>query len=292
MPQILSVVSFCIISFFYFTNTFTGQSYPSLRLQSTTTTYDSGFLNYLLPIYEKKTGVKIYPIISGSGRALLNARNGDCDLVLLHSKQDEIEFVKNGYGVKRYDLMYNDFVLVGPLNDPAKIKNSKNIISAFQKIADQKSLFISRGDESGTHKKELSIWHSTPQANLINKQWYFETGTGMGAALNIAIAKNAYVLSDRATWETFKNKSNHTILFQGDNLLFNQYGVILLKHSNPKVTLVASQFIKWMIGKEGQSIIEQYKINEKQLFFPNALSPKKVKIHERQTPFMKNNRLQ
>ncbi len=271
MPQILSVVSLCIISFFYFSNSFTTQTKQTLILQSTTTTYDSGFLNYLLPIYEKKTGISIYPVISGSGRALMNAKNGDCDLVLLHSKQDEIDFITNGHGIKRYDLMYNDFVLIGPLNDPALIKNSKNIISAFKRISDQKSLFISRGDESGTHKKETSIWDITPQSNLRNKKWYFEAGTGMGATLNIAIAKNAYVLSDRATWETFQNKANHTILFQGDNLLFNQYGVILLKHTNQKKTVIATQFIKWLISEEGQSVIESFKINEKQLFFPNAL---------------------
>jgi len=271
MPQIISAVSLCIISFFYFANSFTTQTKQTLILQSTTTTYDSGFLNYLLPIYEKKTGITIYPIISGSGRALMNAKNGDCDLVLLHSKQDEIDFITNGHGIKRYDLMYNDFVLIGPLNDPALIKNSRNIISAFKRISDRKSLFISRGDESGTHKKEKSIWDITPQSNLRNKKWYFEAGTGMGATLNIAIAKNAYVLSDRATWETFQNKANHTILFQGDNLLFNQYGVILLKHTNQKKTVIATQFIKWLISEEGQSVIESYKINEKQLFFPNAL---------------------
>ncbi|MCS5643512.1 MAG: substrate-binding domain-containing protein [Dehalococcoidia bacterium] len=245
-----------------------------LLLQSTTSTVNSGLLDAILPHFTKQTGVEVRVVSSGTGQALRSARNGDADLVLVHSKHDEEKFVAEGYGLERFDLMYNDFVMVGPPNDPAGVRQAQSAAQALSKIATAEVDFVSRGDESGTHKKEIRLWSLTNRDfNRISQQpWYLETGSGMGATLNIAVNKNAYTLSDRGTWILFGNKSDFQILFEGSEELFNPYGLILV---NPKkyshVNAVEGQtLIDWLIGEEGQQRINSYRINGKQLFFANA----------------------
>ena len=244
----------------------------SIILQSTTSTENSGLLNHLIPIFKKDTGILIHVVAVGTGQALKNARNGDGDVLLVHAKSAEEKFVQEGYGVERFDVMFNDFVILGPKNDPAKIKGLKDVTKGLTQIADKKASFISRGDDSGTHKKELNLWKS---ANIIlskDLSWYRESGSGMGSTLNIAAGMGGYVMSDRATWIAFKNKANLEILIEGDKRLFNQYGVILVnpvKHKNVKAKL-GQKFIDWLTGPKGQAAIKTFKINGKQLFFPNA----------------------
>ncbi len=245
----------------------------SIILQSTTSTANSGLYRYLLPIFKKQTGINVNVVAVGTGQAIRNAENGDGDVLLVHAKPDEEKFVKEGFGVKRYDVMYNDFIIIGPPSDPAKITGLKSITKVLKKIAETKSVFVSRGDNSGTHKKEVELWKQTKVDPLIySGRWYRETGTGMGATLNIAVGMNAYTLSDRGTWISFKNKQKHKILFQGDDNLFNQYGVILInpkKHQNVK-SKEGQEFIDWIIGDKGQRAISKYKVKNQQLFFPNA----------------------
>jgi len=245
-----------------------------LLLQSTTSTVNSGLLDAILPHFTKQTGVEVRVVSSGTGQALRSARNGDADLVLVHSKHDEEKFVAEGYGLERFDLMYNDFVMVGPPNDPAGVRQAQSAAQALSKIATTGVDFVSRGDESGTHKKEIHLWSLTNRDfNRISQQrWYLETGSGMGATLNIAVNKNAYTLSDRGTWILFGNKSDFQILFEGSEELFNPYGLILVNPKKyPHVNAVEGQtLIDWLIGEEGQQRINSYRINGKQLFFANA----------------------
>lgn len=245
----------------------------TIIVQSTTSTQNSGFFDFILPKFKTQTGITVNVVAVGTGQALKNGRNGDGDVLFVHAKSAEEQFVSDGYGVKRYDVMYNDFVIIGPEHDPAGLAGTKNIISALQKITSSKSPFLSRGDDSGTNKKELQLWS---KANINPSQygdnWYRETGSGMGATLNIAAGMLAYTLTDRATWLAFKNKANLKVLSQSDPLLFNQYGVILVsptKHPHVK-KLYGEVFISWLTGKHGQSAIAEYKLNGKQLFFPNA----------------------
>ena len=244
-----------------------------ITVQSTTSTQNSGLLDYLLPKFTEKTGIEIRVVAVGTGQAIKNAMNGDGDVLLVHAKASEEKFVAGGYGVKRYDLMYNDFVVVGPAGDPAKVGGMKDATAALRKIAAAKATFASRGDDSGTHKKELSLWKGAGiDVAAASGGWYRETGSGMGATLNAGVGMGAYVLTDRATWIAFKNKGDFRIQVEGDKGLFNQYGIILVnpeKHKNVKAEW-GQAFIDWMLGDEGQAAIGSYSVDGQQLFFPNA----------------------
>jgi len=242
-------------------------------LQSTTSTKNSGFYDYILPLIERDTGVTANVVAVGTGQAIKNAQRCDGDVLLVHAKASEEKFVKEGFAVKRSDLMYNDFVIVGPANDPAGIHGSNDVSSALRTIASKQSLFASRGDDSGTHKAELRLWKSVEtDPTKASGKWYLETGSGMGSTLNIAVGKGAYVLSDRATWIKFANKQDFNIHVQGDKRLFNQYGVILVSPAKcPSVKAAAGQaLIDWLLSPTGQSAIASYKVNGNQLFFPNG----------------------
>ena len=247
----------------------------SIIVQSTTSTQNSGLFDYMLPKFTAKTGIEVKVVAVGTGQALKNARNGDGDVLLVHAKPAEEKFVADGYGVKRSDLMYNDFVIVGPKSDPAGIGGGKDAIAALTKLAKAKAPFASRGDDSGTNKKELRLWKEAGIApQKASGDWYRETGSGMGATLNTAAGMGAYTMSDRATWIAFKNKGDLEILVEGDKRLFNQYGVILVNPKKyPHVNVKAGQaFIDWLLSKEGQAVIASYKLHGQQLFFPNASS--------------------
>lgn len=245
----------------------------SIVVASTTSTQDSGLFGHILPLFKAKTGIEVKVIAQGTGQALDTARRGDADVVFVHAKPQEEKFIAEGHGVKRFDVMYNDFVLIGPKNDPAGVAGSKDIVAALKTIQEKALPFVSRGDKSGTHSAELALWK---QAGIdIEKakgQWYREIGQGMGAALNTAGAMNAYVISDRGTWLSFKNPGDLVIAVEGDKRLFNQYGVILVnpeKHPSVKKDL-GQTFIDWLLSSEGQAAIAAYQVNGKQLFFPNA----------------------
>lgn len=242
-------------------------------VQSTTSTQNSGLFEHILPMFAKKTGVEVRVVAVGTGQALKNAENGDGDVVLVHSKPDEEKFVADGWGVKRHDVMYNDFIIVGPAADAAKIAGAKDAAEGLKKIAEAQAPFASRGDDSGTNKAELELWQDAgidPKPS--SGKWYLETGSGMGATLNTAVGKQAYTLTDRGTWLSFANKGDFKILVEGDPRLFNQYGVILVNPAkHPKVKAKEGQaFIDWLIGPEGQAAIASYEIDGEQLFFPNA----------------------
>jgi len=242
-------------------------------VQSTTSTRDSGLFGHILPMFQKKTGIEVRVVAVGTGQAIKNAKNGDGDVLLVHAKTAEEKFVAEGWGVKRYDVMYNDFVVVGPKRDPAGIAGTKDAVASLKKIAASKSAFASRGDDSGTNKAELRLWKSAGiDVNAESGGWYRKTGSGMGATLNTAVGMNAYTLADRATWSSFKNKANHRIAVEGDSKLFNQYGVMLVNpKKHPKVKVKDGQaFIDWLIGPEGQAAIASFQINGQQQFFPNA----------------------
>jgi tungstate transport system substrate-binding protein len=246
----------------------------SIVVSSTTSTQDSGLFGHILPLFKAKTGIDVKVIAQGTGQALDTGRRGDADVVFVHAKSAEQKFLAEGEGVKRYPVMYNDFVLIGPKSDPAGVKGMKDVAKAFQTIKEKQASFISRGDRSGTHIAELAIWNKDAGIDIEKDKgpWYKSIGQGMGAALNTAGASNAYVLSDRGTWLSFKNKGDLQILVQGDKRLFNQYGVMLVnpaKHPNVKKDL-GQQFIDWLISPEGQKAIANYKINGEQLFYPNA----------------------
>jgi tungstate transport system substrate-binding protein len=242
-------------------------------VQSTTSTQNSGLFEHILPLFSEKTGIEVRVVAVGTGQALKNAQNGDGDVVLVHSPPDEEKFVADGWGVKRYPIMYNDYIIVGPADDPAEIAGTKQAPEALKKIAEARAPFASRGDDSGTHKTELSLWQQAgvdPEA--ASGSWYLETGSGMGATLNIAVGKQAYALTDRGTWLAFANKGDFKILLEGDPKLFNQYGAILVnpaKHRNVKAK-EGQAFIDWLKSREGQAAIASYKIDGEQLFFPNA----------------------
>jgi tungstate transport system substrate-binding protein len=245
----------------------------SIVVASTTSTQDSGLFEYLLPLFTKKTGIAVKVVAQGTGQALDTGRRGDADVVFVHAKSAEEKFLAEGQGVKRYPVMYNDFVLIGPKSDPAGIKGAKDVAKAFQTIKDKKADFISRGDKSGTNIAELKLWKDAGIDIEKDKgPWYKAIGQGMGAALNTAGASKAYVLSDRGTWIHFKNKGDLAILVEGDKRMFNQYGVMLVnpqKHPNVKKDL-GQAFIDFLISPEGQKDIANYKINGEQLFYPNA----------------------
>jgi len=245
----------------------------SIVVASTTSTQDSGLFGHILPLFKAKTGIEVKVIAQGTGQALDTARRGDADVVFVHAKAQEEKFVAEGHGVKRFDVMYNDFVLIGPKSDPAGVNGSKDIVAALKTIQGKAAPFVSRGDKSGTHSAELALWKQAGVDIAAAKgPWYREIGQGMGAALNTAGAMNAYVISDRGTWLSFKNPGDLVIAVEGDKRLFNQYGVILVnpeKHPAVKKELGQS-FIDWLTSPEGQGAIAAYKVNGKQLFFPNA----------------------
>ncbi len=245
----------------------------SIVVASTTSTEDSGLFKHLLPMFKAKTGIDVKVIAQGTGQALDTGRRGDADVVFVHAKAQEEKFVADGFGVQRFDVMYNDFILVGPKADPAKVNGGKNIVAALQAIASAQSPFVSRGDKSGTHSAELALWKLASIDPAASKpSWYREIGQGMGAALNTASAMGGYVLSDRGTWISFKNKGDLQIAVEGDQKLFNQYGIILVnpaKHPSVKKDL-GQAFIDWVISGEGQTAIRTYKIEGQQLFFPNS----------------------
>lgn len=245
----------------------------SIILHSTTSTQNSGLYDHILPMFEAKTGVDVRVVAVGTGQALENGRRGDGDVLLVHAKPAEEKFVAEGYGVKRHDVMYNDFVIVGPPDDPAGVKGMADAPAALAKIAEAEAVFASRGDASGTHKTEMRLWKAAGvDPSEAGGTWYRETGSGMGATLNIGIGMDAYAMTDRATWISFGNKASHEILVEGDPALFNQYGIIMVnpqKHPNVNVE-AARTFIDWILSEEGQSAIASFEVQGQQLFTPNA----------------------
>ncbi|HZM33317.1 MAG TPA: extracellular solute-binding protein [Burkholderiales bacterium] len=244
-----------------------------ITLASTTSTEQSGLFRHLLPLFEAKTGIQVRVVALGTGQALDLGRRGDADVVFVHARALEEKFVAEGYGVRRQEVMYNDFILVGPRADPAKVGGTKDVVAALQKIKATQAPFASRGDKSGTHFAELELWKQAGVQIAKEKgPWYRDTGSGMGPTLNTAAGMNAYALTDRGTWISFKNRGDLVILVEGDKRLFNQYGVILVNPAkHPHVKRQAGQaFIDWLVSREGQEAIAAYKIDGKQLFFPNA----------------------
>ena len=248
----------------------------TIVVASTTSTQDSGIFGHILPLFEAKTGIQVKVIAQGTGQALDTGRRGDADIVFVHAKAAEEKFLSEGFGVKRFPVMYNDFILVGPKSDPAGTAGTNDIVAALKALKARHIPFVSRGDRSGTHQAELALW-KIAGIDIANEKgpWYREIGQGMGATLNTAGAMGAYTISDRGTWISFKNKGDFIVAVEADKRLFNQYGVMLVnpqKHSNVKQEL-GQQFIDWLISTEGQSAIADYKINGQQLFYPNARDP-------------------
>ncbi|MGA8292638.1 MAG: substrate-binding domain-containing protein [Rhodoplanes sp.] len=245
----------------------------SIVVTSTTSTQDSGLFGHILPLFKAKTGIDVRVIAQGTGQALDTARRGDADVVFVHAKPQEEKFVADGYGVRRHDVMYNDFVLIGPKSDPAGVAGTKDIVAALTAIKAKQAPFVSRGDRSGTHQAELALWRAAGVDIAKDKgPWYREIGQGMGAALNTASAMNAYVLADRGTWISFKNRGDLAVAVEGDRRLFNQYGIILVNAEKfPHVKKEDGQaLIDWITSPDGQKAIADYKIGGQQLFFPNA----------------------
>jgi tungstate transport system substrate-binding protein len=244
-----------------------------ITVASTTSTEQSGLFKHLLPVFEKKTGIQVRVVALGTGQALDMGRRGDADVVFVHARPLEEKFLAEGFGVKRQNVMYNDFVLIGPRSDAAKVAGGKDAVAALQKIKAAQAPFVSRGDRSGTHFAELELWKAAGIDIAREKAaWYRDTGQGMGPALNTAAGMNAYILSDRGTWLSFKNRGELTILVEGDKRLFNQYGIMLVnpqKHPSVKKDL-GQMFIDWIVSPEGQNAIASFRIGGEQLFFPNA----------------------
>ncbi len=243
-------------------------------IASTTSTLNSGLFKKVLPLFTRETGITVRVVGVGTGQAIEIAKRGDADVLFVHHEKSELDFISDGFGVKRYEVMYNDFVIVGPMNDPADVKTAKKVTTAYQKLLSGKSIFVSRGDNSGTHKKSLEFWKQATggETGPTKYSWYREVGAGMGATLNITQEMKGYTLTDRATWESFQNKGPLSILFEGDPRMRNPYSIIMVnphRHKHIKVGL-ASTFITWMVSSEGQSAINSFKINGKQTFIANA----------------------
>ncbi|MBB4369729.1 tungstate transport system substrate-binding protein [Bradyrhizobium sp. cir1] len=245
----------------------------TITVASTTSTEQSGLFGHLLPLFSKAEGINVKVVAVGTGQALDIGRRGDADVVFVHDRPAEDKFMSEGQGVKRFDVMYNDFVIIGPKSDPAQIAGSKDVTDALRRIAAAKAPFISRGDKSGTHAAELRLWKEAGvDPGAVKDSWYREIGQGMGPALNMASSSNAYLLSDRGTWLSFRNRGELTVLTEGDKRLFNQYGVMLVdpaKHPNVKAQ-DGQAFIDWLVSPKGQQAIAGYKVGGEQLFFPNA----------------------
>ena len=264
IQRLIALTAILLISSFSFAN-------ESIIVASTTSTQNSGLFGYILPKFKEKTGIDVKVIAQGTGQALETGRRGDADVLFVHDRKAEEKFVADGFGINRKDVMYNDFVLIGPKNDPAGLKQSTDINNAMQRLARNNALFISRGDNSGTHAAELRYWAST---NIDPKELkaYRESGSGMGATLNLTAGLNGYTLSDRGTWLSFKNRQDLEIVFAGDPPMFNPYGIILVnpsKHNHVKKT-AGEAFIDWITSQEGRDAIAEYKINGEQLFFPSS----------------------
>ena len=244
-----------------------------ITVASTTSTEQSGLFPHLLPAFTKATGIDVHVVALGTGQALDLARRGDADVVFVHDRPAEDKFVAEGWGIGRRDVMYNDFIIVGPKSDPAKIAGATDAAAAMHRIAESKQLFVSRGDRSGTHMAELRLWKTAGVApETLKESWYKDTGSGMGPALNTAASMDAYILADRGTWLAFKNPRDLVIVSQGDKVLFNPYGVMLVNPAKfPSVKKEDGQkFIDWLVSPEGQATIASYQIGGKQLFFPDA----------------------
>ena len=261
----------CIVTPFFWSQTWAEDQF--IVVASTTSTVNSGLFRKLLPAFTEKTGIAVRVVGVGTGQAIKIAKRGDADVLFVHHEKSEMSFVENGFGVKRHQVMYNDFVLVGPKSDPADLRSAENIVSAYRNIAVSESIFVSRGDDSGTHKKSLEFWREavTNRVTSNENRWYREVGAGMGATLNIAQDMQGYTLTDRATWEAFLNKRSLTLLFEGDARMRNEYGITMVnpaRHTHIKVDL-ATSFIRWVVSREGQSVINSFRINGKQTFFTN-----------------------
>jgi tungstate transport system substrate-binding protein len=264
------------VLFLAFASTQNALAQRFITVASTTSTEQSGLFGHLLPLFERKTGIEVRVVALGTGQALDLARRGDADVVFVHAKSAEEQFLREGHGVRRYPVMYNDFVIVGPKTDPAGIAGGTDTLDAFRKIKRTSAPFVSRGDRSGTHIAEVNLW-TMAGIDIANEKgaWYRETGQGMGPALNTASSMNAYLLSDRATWLAFRNRGELAILVEGDTRLMNQYGVMLVnpeRHAHVK-RAEGQAFIDWLVSEEGQAAIAGYKIGGEQLFFPNAGEP-------------------
>jgi tungstate transport system substrate-binding protein len=246
-----------------------------ITVASTTSTENSGLFDHILPMFQEETGIEVRVVAVGTGQAIELARNGDADVLFVHHKPSEEQFVADGFGLERHEVMYNDFVIVGPASDPAGVKGSKDAVAALEKIAEAEAPFASRGDDSGTHKAELALWDAAGiDVASASGTWYRETGSGMGPTLNTAAGMDAYALTDRGTWLSFENPQNLEILVEGDPRLFNQYGIILVnpeKHPHVKADL-GQAFVDWVLSDEGQEAIGAFEINGQQAFFPNARS--------------------
>jgi len=246
---------------------------PFITVASTTSTEQSGLFGHLLPAFTKSTGIEVRVVAVGTGQALKIGERGDCDVVFVHDKPSELKFVADGFGVGRREVMYNDFVLIGPSSDPAKVDGGHDIVAALRKIAAAQAPFVSRGDDSGTDKAEKRLWQEAGiDVKLASGTWYRDTGSGMGPTLNTTAAMDGYTLSDRGTWLSFQNRQSLKIVVEGDKRLFNQYGVMLVnptRHPTVKQEL-GRRFIDWLVSPDGQATIAGYKINGQQLFFPNA----------------------
>ena len=266
-----NIIVFITLSLLFFSPIHASEKF--ITLVGTTSTDNSGLYNKILPKFTAKTGIAVRVISVGTGRAINIAKNGDADVLLVHHRRSEDEFIKKGYGLKRHDVMYNDFIIVGPKNDPANILDAKNAVEGLAQIAITKNLFISRGDDSGTHKKELLIWRlANIDVERASGDWYREAGAGMGATLNTAEAMLAYTLTDRGTWLNFKNQKGLRSLVDNDPILINPYGVILIspiRHPHIKAKM-GQAFINWITSTDGQTAISSYHINGRQAFFPNA----------------------
>jgi tungstate transport system substrate-binding protein len=275
MPTRRSLIAFALAAPLIASSLAVAQD-KSIVIASTTSTQDSGLFGHILPLFKKKTGIDVRVVSQGTGQALDTGRRGDADVVFVHAKPQEEKFVADGFGVRRYPVMYNDFILVGPKSNTAGINGTKDIVAALKTIKGKNVAFVSRGDKSGTHAAELALWKAAGIDIAKDRgTWYKEIGQGMGAALNTASASNAYVLADRGTWLSFKNRGDLVIAVQGDNRLFNQYGIILVnpaKHKHVKKEM-GQAFIDWLVSAEGQKAIADYKIGGQQLFFPNANAP-------------------
>lgn len=263
LPLVLIAMAFCVLP-----------AQPAARfitLASTTSTEQSGLFRYLLPLFTGKTGIEVRVVAQGTGQALLTAAHGDADVVLVHDRAAEEQFVAQGFGVARYELMYNDFVLVGPASDSAAVEGAKSVLEAFQRIASAKALFVSRGDDSGTHRAELRFWRTAGlEPKTDGGNWYRETGSGMGPTLNMAVELGAYVLADRATWANFRNQAEHRIVLENEASLHNPYSVILVNpEKHPHVKAADGQaFIDWLLSPEGQRAIADFRAGGMQVFFP------------------------
>lgn len=268
--KILAIALFSIVSV---SQVVLAADEPSIIVQSTTSTANSGLYDHLLPLFKKDSGITVHVVAVGTGQAIKNAKNCDGDVLFVHAKSAEQKFVDEGFGVARHDVMYNDFIFVGPPEDSAEISGGHSAVVALTNIAASESKFASRADNSGTHRKEMSLWKSAmvdPEQS--SGHWYLETGSGMGATLNTAVGSGAYTMTDRATWISFKNKQDYKIQVEGDDNLFNQYGIIQV---NPKKcsevkSVLAQKFIDWILSKKGQGAIAEYQLEGEQLFFPNA----------------------